>query len=327
VKNPARLLAILSLAGLAACSAFDYSAMTSKRYALIYGVSTYDSAGTLGNPNLEYPDADAIDMSQMLAAKGFDEVRTRLSSNAPALRPTRANLLLDLAYFGSKAGPNDMFLFYFSGHGLQDATTLQGVTTTHEYILPYGAVVTDGFGGYTMDEANAVRDDQLAGLLSANLKTPRKVVILDSCNSGGFIGKGLVVDITPPGPPHPSPFQPAVTPAILAEAIGNYGRMQSSLGAGGSPDGVIVLSAAGADESSYEAGQFPDGTPMQHGVMTYYLLQAPQSGDLNGDGVVTVTETFALVKAGVDRHWNGAVTPDTSFLPHVSGGAVDFALF
>ena len=62
------------------------------------------------------------------------------------------------------------------------------------------------------------------------------------------------------------------------------------------------LSAAGRDESCYEDAP---GGPFLHGIVTYYLLQAPWSADFNHDGHVTVGEAFSLVKAAIDQDWNG----------------------
>ena len=118
-----------------------------------------------------------------------------------------------------------------------------------------------------------------------------------------------------------------MTPGTLVQAISNYASFQDSP-TGLSPYGAQVLSAAGSDESSYENPTFPNGAPLAHGVMTYFLLQTAASADLNHDGHVTVLEAFAFVKAGIEKNWNPYYLPSNEALePHVSGGPVDFVLF
>ena len=341
MKTPARLIVQAAfIAALASCSLFDYTSMAPKKYAMVYGVtnyvSTFDGHWTsLNNPNLEFPDADARSVASMLSGAGYsillryvdgsgNEYLQRPTDPAPVLQgnvlsdptgtlgPSTANLSLDIAaYFHGTVGPNDVFLFYFSGHGMQDPAG--SLPLRHEYIVPLGGVLWySSVNGYFGDPNLSVRDDQLGGILSANIQSPRKVVILDTCNSGGFIGNSLEVDATPPA-------QGATRPSVLTEAIANFAAFQASP-TGVSPYNAQVISAAGRDESSYETTRFG------HGVMTYYLLQTAGQADLNRDGAVTVLEAFSYVKAGIEAGWNQS-DPESAFTPHVSGGPVDFVLF
>ncbi len=212
----------------ASCSMFDYSSTVSKKYALVYGVTNYVSTndwylnnGNAGSPNLSYPHLDAIDVTSMLAAKGYtvtsrwidgnnhvwyngvDEgalgYYTTSSTYTPGpgdnYVPSKSNLQTDLASYKGVIGSNDVFVFYFSGHGTPG--------TTDEYFDPYNGVqwypAGSGYSaGYYANPTTCVEDTEMGGFLSANIGTPRKVVILDSCNSGGFIGNTLEVDTTPP---------------------------------------------------------------------------------------------------------------------------------
>ena len=122
--------------------------------------------------------------------------------------PTKANLIADLAALGSQVGSNDLFVFYFSGHGMQ-------VTGTPpvEYIVPEGGVS----GGYGIP-ANSVSDTELGSFLGP-ISTKRKVVILDTCNSGGFIGNTLEADSIPTAS---GGSAGGISPQTLAQALSNY---------------------------------------------------------------------------------------------------------
>ncbi len=326
---------------LASCSLtlFDYSNMTSRHYALVYGVTVYTSLYPGGSyPNLNFPDADARGVAAMLRAEGYQVVlryvdslgdeylSTSSSSNVltgnvstdpgGAFGPSKANVSADIqAYFQSVVGPNDVFIFYFSGHGMQVNSS-----PPVEYFVPEGAVqyVSNQWVGVP---SLSVADSEL-GTMIANVATKRRVVILDTCNSGGFIGNSLEADSIPPS--SLGSGGGVSIPTLLA-ALSNYLNFSSNT-SGLSPYGdAMVLSAAGQDESCYEAA-----SPYYHGIMTYFLLQAQQSGDLNHDGHVTVAEAFSLAKAGVDTNWNAnsyVQAAGQGFEPRISGGPIDYVLW
>ena len=326
------LLLALSAALLGSCSLtlFDYSNIVSKHYALVYGVTIYDTNYTAGvYPNLNYPGSDASAVAAMLTAEGYT-VKSRWIDSAGyewvngqqgillkndstlANAPTKINVAADLASMASVVGPNDVFIFYFSGHGMQDTTQSPPV----EYFVPEGAVQNgDGV------ESLSVSDSEFGAMLTP-VSSNRKVVVLDTCNSGGFIGNSLESDSIPAASLGSGG---SISLQALAQALSNFLNFSAST-TGLSPYAhTMVLSAAGRDESCYESS-----APFYHGVMTYFLLQAPQSGDLNHDGHVTVAETFSLVKAGIETDWNsdGLVQAyGWTFEPRISGGPVDYVLW
>jgi uncharacterized protein YjdB len=98
----------------------------------------------------------------------FTTIETLKDENA-----TKTAIINGITSTFSGADENDVSYFYFSGHG-----SYTGVFAT-SYICPTGL---DG------SVASAISVDELESALSAIPGT--KVVILDSCFSGGFIGKG-----------------------------------------------------------------------------------------------------------------------------------------
>ncbi len=291
-------LAMLLGLGLSAC-VLD---VPYDKYAIVYGVADYE--GTTND--LAYPDDDAIAMRDMLSGQGYQVIPwTRTDSAA-----TRANLLADIAAVAALAGEEDLFVFYFSGHGGQPGGTgpePSAADSFTEWIYLYGSL---GLPAQTFN------DDQLLAAF-ADIKARRKVIILDSCNSGGFIGNSLEADGEPP----------ALTWGneglldLASRAIRLYSNFDGS-SADIPPSQALVLSASGERESSYEFG-----LPFNHGIFTYYLLQAETEGDLDHDGLVTVTEAFAYTQDMIYRYWNyGYGYPADVFSPHVSGGPVDYVL-
>ncbi len=87
--------------------------------------------------------------------------------------PSADNILALIEHIGNSMGPDDLFVFYYAGHGditdEQDATT--GVLAT---------AVDDGI--YTEVTVTALREALAA--LGGN-----KVVILDSCKSGAYVAE------------------------------------------------------------------------------------------------------------------------------------------
>ncbi len=327
----AALGASLGAALLTSCSLtlWNYSNIAPKHYALVYGVAMYESTASVGvPPNLNFPGSDAQSVAAMLTAEGYlvksrwvdaagnewvDGVEGPNIATNMTNAPTRANLIADLAALGSQVGSNDLFVFYFSGHGMQ-------VTGTPpvEYIVPEGGVS----GGYGIP-GNSVSDTELVSFLGP-ISTNRKVVILDSCNSGGFIGSSLEADSIPAASLGNSG---GISVQALAQALDNYLSFSASSGGLSPYGGAMVLSAAGRDESCYEDAP---GGPFLHGIVTYYLLQAPWSADFNHDGHVTVGEAFSLVKAAIDQDWNGNAgvqAAGETFEPRISGGPIDFVLW
>ncbi len=306
MTRPLRVLGslVLLVTALAGCS-LTYPAP--RKFAILFGINTYPFN------NLSYPVADATSMQAMLVSNSFASGDVILRTEGAA---TKAQLQADLATVAASMTSSDLFVFYYSGHGT--VYPVNGVDA--EWILPSGSIG----GGGVFVPANAISDAELGALLDV-LPTTRRVVILDSCNSGGLIGDGLEADTVAPVLAGNTVFDGVVTIGTVFQAIVNYASFTTSDNGGVSPYNALTIAAAGADESSYESSSAPYSG---HGVMTHFLLLAPESGDLDGDGYVTALEMFALAKAGIDTTWNVAWKGSSYvFSPHVSGGPIDLVLF
>ncbi len=104
---------------------------------------------------------------------GTDEVVFSTLVSLKDLNAAKTAIISGIASTFSGADDNDISYFYFSGHGI----SYEGIS----YLCPTEVMYTSPLSAY-------ISTNELESALSAI--PGRKVVILDSCHSGGFIGKG-----------------------------------------------------------------------------------------------------------------------------------------
>ena len=143
-----------------------------KRWALIVGIEGYQDPNI---NNLTYSIDDTRALYEVLVDPergGFDAQHVRLlTDDAPdaSLQPSRRNILSSLRNWLRGTQPEDMVLFYFSGHGIADR---QG--------KPYLVAVDSTIN---LLEDTAVSMERVNQLLN-EIRAKKQVVILDSCHSG-----------------------------------------------------------------------------------------------------------------------------------------------
>lgn len=147
----------------------------SRVFGLFAGITDYPA----GVGDLPECANDAIKLAETLRESGLlDESRQVVLTDAQA---NQANVRSALQRFASQMGPEDIFVFFYSGHGGQTQSTndAREIDGTDEYL-----VLHDG----------PLLDDDL-GTLFDPIRARVSVVALDACFSGGF-AKDL---ITRPG--------------------------------------------------------------------------------------------------------------------------------
>lgn len=287
-----------------------------KSYALVYGISQYNPLYSEGfSVNLVYPNDDAVSVSELLEKKGY-EVTLRLDQEG-----SKEMLLYDLSSYASLMTPDDTFVFYFAGHGVQ--SDIEGLPETElesassdsydEWLLFSDSLVYEGPFVTEILSDQALQDDELNTLFS-KLPADRKIILIDACNSGGFIGQGADIDGIS------QDYDEEESTKLFSRSFSLYFRTPGS-GYDVSSGEAIVLSAAGEREFSWES------STLGHGVFTYYLLQSSLYGDTDKNGYVTMTEIYSFVTRSIQENWNNVVFNDYQFHPHISGGPVDFVLF
>lgn len=133
-------------------------------FAVMVGIANYGGSTS----NLPYTDEDAINLEDELRRQGVLNPESVLLVNAQA---TRASVTAAIQRVAAQAGPEDVFLFFFSGHGVQHASSSdRELDGQSEHI-----VLRDG----------EISDVELGRML-ANVRARLSLVVLDACFSGGF---------------------------------------------------------------------------------------------------------------------------------------------
>lgn len=134
------------------------------------GVGEYINYGS----EVEFGEAPPYDLIYQVLSKwkfgsekvGFSKIDYVADSDA-----AKSDILQEIAFTFSEADENDISYFYFGGHGGKDGSIY--------YICP---------ADMTSSVSSMISVNELEEALSVIPGT--KVVIIDSCYSGGFIGKG-----------------------------------------------------------------------------------------------------------------------------------------
>lgn len=89
-----------------------------KRHALLIGIDKYDNSEIT---NLDFASRDAARLAEVFeTVLNFDQVRLMHCHGGEDLQPTGARILHQLDLLQRRLQPEDLFVFFFAGHGLQD---------------------------------------------------------------------------------------------------------------------------------------------------------------------------------------------------------------
>lgn len=207
-----------------------------------YQKETYDL-------NYAVPDAEAFKSAMSKSGSSiFKKVRMKFITDEKA---TKSNILSELKTWTDSIKPNDVFVFYYAGHGSMTAQTTDGVSEF--YLVPHD--VTNLYSNEMLNE-KGISAEELQKL-SKDIKAQKQLFMLDACQSGGALdlmaSRGAVEE---------------KAMAILARSTGTY-----------------WLTASGSEQL---AGEFAS---IGHGVFTFsVLLGLSGKGDGDGDGKISVKE-------------------------------------
>jgi WD40 repeat protein len=223
-------------------------------YVLAIGINEYQNS----DYNLKYcvPDAQGfIETLKPKAEKIFGKVEVITLLNKDA---TRANVLQALEKIKSQAKPEDVFTFFYAGHGIAlDVSGDEGAAGTEFYYVLTGVTqmskpaktAADGLSGAEMRK-------QLA-----EIKAGKQIMFVDACNSGTFAN------------------QFAARGAAEENALAKLSRAT----------GAVVLASTNSEQSATEF------TELKHGVFTYVVIDALSGKAALANGQITAHGLAAYI--------------------------------
>jgi len=144
-----------------------------KKWAVIIGISKYQYSGQDGLTNLIFADDDAKAFANVLMSLEWNASHMKLLINKEA---TQRNIMIALESWLTKAGPNDLIVLYWAGHGFPDPEDPEKV-----YFACYDTDISIPATGYRMDRVRTALHERKA----------RNVILLaDTCHAGKLITRG-----------------------------------------------------------------------------------------------------------------------------------------
>ncbi len=248
-------------------------------FAVMVGVSDYGGAQN----NLDFTDEDARKLSETLRTDGSLNDASIVLTNAEA---TVAGVRRAFAQVAAEAGPEDTFLFFFSGHGDQSE-------------IPVSGLEPDGKSEAIVLRDGEISDVDMAGLFGS-LRTRLSLLVLDSCFSGGFARN--VVDR--PGVMGLFSSEEDLTSAVADKfQAGGYLSHFLRAGMGGEADGDGDRLVTAGELATYLRRQFRDQvegveSETQDGQRNYQNLVVDRGGVQVDDVIVRLPAVAAAAAGG-----------------------------
>jgi len=229
--------------------------------AFLVGVGDYQYfPDTHGNTDLPSPPYDVERMHDILnhSSSGFSLINELINLHA-----TKSAILNGIANAFSGADNDDVSYFYFTGHGINSS----GVS----YLCPTDVLYYSPLSSY-------ISTNELESALSAIPGT--KVVILDSCHSGGFIGRPIGEEEIST---NPQDFNSIVINVFLSRDLtgSQYKVLTSCL----SSQECVELVPSEGDPFGLFSGVLCEGCG-------YDYYTHPYLADGNGNGEITLHEAY-----------------------------------
>ena len=142
-------------------------------WAVVIGLSQYHRSGQDGLSELLYADDDAKGFARSLTSQGWSNSHIKLLTNDQA---TKRNVEIAVESWLTKAGPDDMVVLFWSGHGFPDPADPEKV-----YFACYDTDVRIPATGYRMDRVHGAIEE---------LGCRNVVMLADTCHAGKLITRG-----------------------------------------------------------------------------------------------------------------------------------------
>lgn len=214
-------------------------------YILAIGINEYS------NPryNLNYAKSDAEAIVKALQTGGsgiFDKISVSFLSDAKA---TREAILEEVETIKSKINQEDVFVFYYAGHGVMSAGN---INEKSDFFLVLHNI-TKMYEADDMLKSKGISAKEI-GAFSKSIRSQKQLFLLDACQSGGAM-QTL-----------------AMRGAAEEKAIAQLSRST----------GTYFIAASGTEQFATEVAT------LGHGIFTYSIIEALKGQCKSQDGRLTV---------------------------------------
>jgi WD40 repeat protein len=148
---------------------------TSTLHVLAVGINKYKNAAY----NLNYAQPDAESFINKLKEKGKTIFKSINPIEVYDEDATKENIVSAFKSIVARAKTEDVFLFYYAGHG-----TLDEEKNDEYYLVPTD--ITKLYGDPTQLTAKGISATELRGLLT-QVKSQKQIILMDACHSGGAL--------------------------------------------------------------------------------------------------------------------------------------------
>lgn len=148
---------------------------TSSLYILSVGINQYKNAAY----NLNYAQPDAKSFTKKVIENSSKMFKTIRKTEIYDTEATRENIIKGFESIISQAQPEDVFVFYYAGHGTLDADN-----DNEYYLVPTD--ITKLYGDPAQLQAKGVSATEMKNYLS-QVKSQKQLILMDACHSGGAV--------------------------------------------------------------------------------------------------------------------------------------------
>lgn len=148
---------------------------TSALHILSVGINKYQNAAY----NLNYAQPDAQSFTEKLVDKGKSIFKSVNRIEIYDEDATKENIVKGFKSIIARAKPEDVFLFYYAGHG-----TLDEDNNDEYYLVPND--ITKLYGDPTQLKSKGISASELRDFLT-QVKSQKQIVLMDACHSGGAL--------------------------------------------------------------------------------------------------------------------------------------------
>ena len=220
---------------------------TSSLYILAVGIDKYRNS----RYNLNYARADARGISTLLQLSAGRIFKSVTIDSLFDEQATIANITARINTLKSTIRPEDVFLFYYAGHGIMNEPAAGSKPDFYLVLHPVVQMV----GNEEMLHKNGLPARGLRELL-VEIPAQKQLVIFDACNSGGAMN-------------------------VFTRGAGE----EAAISQLARSTGFTVLASTNQEQSAAELNE------LKHGIFTYALLKGLEGdADLMKDGKITVKE-------------------------------------